>query len=216
MRIVVSAGPTREHLDAVRFLSNPSTGRMGFAVARAAKAVGHEVVLVAGPVALRTPAGVERRDVVSALDMLEAVLDEIGKADALVMTAAVADWRPARRASGKLKKAAMDGTLRLVRNPDILREVARRVSGLRRRPILVGFAAETGAPDAEAVRKCREKGLDLVLGNDVSEPGCGFGTRTNRVSWATPDGTVLHPPLLSKDAIARRIVRFLERRVAGG
>ena len=214
MRFVVTAGPTREFIDAVRFLSNPSTGRMGFAVARAARAAGHEVTLVAGPVSLKTPPGVTRIDVVSARDMLNAVRTVIARADVLVMTAAVADWRPARRASRKLKKSEMSDTLHLVRNPDILKTIDRQLGGPRSRaaarPIRIGFAAETGAPAAEAARKCREKGLDLVVGNDVSEPGSGFGTETNRVTFVTPDGRVRRLPLLSKLAVARRIVSFAE------
>ena len=238
MRFVVTAGPTREFIDPVRFLSNPSTGRMGFAVERAARAAGHEVVLIAGPVALKTPRGVRRVDVISARDMLAAVLAELGGArgaralpaggprcraaaelTALVMTAAVADWRPARPAARKLKKSEMSGTLKLVRNPDILKTIDRQLGGPRSRAavrlIRIGFAAETGAPAVEAARKCREKGLDLVVGNDVSEPGSGFGTRTNRVTFVTPDGRVQRLPLMSKLAVARRIVAFAEAAVAG-
>ena len=227
MRFVVTAGPTREFIDPVRFLSNPSTGRMGFAVARAARAAGHEVTLIAGPVALKTPRGVRRVDVVSARDMLAAVLAELGgppsggprscaaaEPIALVMTAAVADWRPARCAARKLKKSEMSDTLKLVRNPDILKAIDRQLGGPRSRAaahlIRIGFAAETGAPAAEAARKCREKGLDLVVGNDVTARGSGFGTTTNRVTFVTPDGTVRRLPLMSKLAVARRIVRFVE------
>ena len=203
MRFVVTAGPTREFIDPVRFLSNPSTGRMGFAVARAARAAGHEVTLIAGPVALKTPRGVRRVDVVSARDMLAAVQAELNGTDALVMTAAVADWRPARCVARKLKKSEMSDTLKLVRNPDILKTV-------RGPRVRVGFAAETGAPAAESVRKCREKGLDLVVGNDVTARGSGFGTTTNRVTFVTPDGRVQRLPLMSKLAVARRIVSFAE------
>lgn len=222
MRFIVTAGPTREHLDPVRFLSNPSTGRMGFAVARAAQAAGHDVTLIAGPVALRTPPGVRRVDVVSARDMLAAVLAEISGASdrpsvappvtVLVMTAAVADWRPARRAKAKLKKSEMSDTLKLVRNPDILKTVKRLAGPL----IRIGFAAETGTPDAEAARKCRDKGLDLVVGNDVTRRGSGFGTNTNRVTFVTPDGRVQPLPLMSKLAVARRIVAFAERIASNG
>ena len=225
MRFIVTAGPTREHVDPVRFLSNPSTGRMGFAVARAARAAGHNVTLVAGPVSLRTPPGVRRVDVVSARDMLAAVLAELGgtrsspaaEQTVLVMTAAVADWRPARSASRKLKKSEMSDTLRLVRNPDILKTINRlmRRTGTSGVPpvalIRIGFAAETGVPDAEAARKCREKGLDLVVGNDVTRPDSGFGTTTNRVTFVTPDGRAQRLPLMSKLAVARRIVAFAER-----
>ena len=219
MRFVVTAGPTREHLDPVRFLSNPSTGRMGFAVARAARAAGYAVTLIAGPVALKTPPGVRRIDVFSARDMLAALWAELkgekGKVKdervALVMTAAVADWRPARCAKKKLKKSEMTDTLKLVRNPDILKSL-KGVPGLVR----IGFAAETGLPDAEAARKCREKGLDLVVGNDVTRADSGFGTATNRVSFVTPDGCVRHLPLMSKLAVARRIVAFAERIASNG
>ena len=211
MKVLVTAGPTREFIDPVRFLSNPSTGRMGFAVARAARAAGHEVTLVAGPVALRTPKGVRRIDVVSARDMQAAVMAETF--DCLIATAAVADWRPARMAAKKLKKREMDGTLRLVRNPDILKTVAAKMRGIRR-PILIGFAAETGEPTAEAVRKCREKRLDLVVANDVTAAGSGFGTTTNRVSFVFPDGCIERLPLLPKAAVARRIVNAVKELVA--
>ena len=207
LRFVVTAGPTREYLDPVRFLSNPSTGRMGFAVARAARAAGHEVVLIAGPVAQRTPRGVRRVDVESARDMLRAVRQAMsaGKEPvALVMTAAVADWRPAACAARKLKKTQMSGMLRLVRNPDILKSLGRRARG----EVRIGFAAETGEPTAEAARKCRAKKLDLVVANDVSQPGSGFGTTTNRVAFVFPDGRIEPLPLMSKDAVARRIVRL--------
>lgn len=203
LRFVVTAGPTREYIDPVRFLSNPSTGKMGFAVAREAAKRGHEVTLVAGPVALRTPAGVRRIDAVSARDMLAASLDAVGGGDCVfVATAAVADWRPATAARNKLKKSEMDGVLRLVRNPDVLKSVAAAVK--------VGFAAETGDPVAEAVRKCREKSLAFCVANDVTAPGAGFGTDTNRVVFVRPDGSSERLALMSKQSIARRIVRECE------
>ena len=208
MRFLVTAGPTREFLDPVRFLSNPSTGKMGFAVARAARAAGHDVTLVAGPVALRTPPGVRRIDVVSARDMLASVERE--DFDCLVATAAVADWRPARCAAAKLKKRAMADTLRLVRNPDILKTVARRAKRKRSNTFFVGFAAETNDVLAEARRKCREKNLDMIVANDVTEKGSGFGTDTNRVTFVRKDGTVERLPLMSKLAVAGRIVRACE------
>lgn len=205
MRFVVTAGPTREHLDPVRFLSNPSTGKMGFAVARAAARRGHAVTLVAGPVALKTPAGVTRVDVVSARDMLRAVEEALagGRGPVVfVATAAVADWRPARCAARKLKKAQMSGTLRLVRNPDILASV----KGCRK----VGFAAETHDVLKEAARKCAAKGLEMIVANDVTEKGCGFGTDTNRVTFLRRDGSVEALALMSKRAVAERIVRACE------
>lgn len=213
MAFVVTAGPTREHLDPVRFLSNPSTGRMGFAIARAAAMRGHDVTLVAGPVALRTPRGAKRIDVTSAREMLAAVMDAIScTADrpvVFVSTAAVADWRPAKCAPRKLKKGQMSAVLKLVRNPDILKTVSRRFAQ-NRKPLLVGFAAETGDPVAEARRKCREKGLELVVANDVTEKGAGFGTTTNHVTIVRRDGTAERLPMMTKTAVARRIVRECE------
>lgn len=210
MTFIVTAGPTREYIDPVRFLTNPSTGRMGFAVARAAAARGHEVVLVAGPVvSLRTPKGVQRVDVVSARDMLAAVEGAAKRSPnaVLVATAAVADWRPAQCAAQKLKKSQMAGVLHLTRNPDILRTV----QGVRK----IGFAAETENVMSEAARKCREKNLEMIVANDVTENGAGFGSRTNRVTFLHRDGSAERLPLMSKLAIARRIVRFAEGLDAG-
>ena len=218
MRIIVTAGPTREHLDPVRFLSNPSTGKMGFAIAAEAARRGHAVTLVAGPVALKTPKGVERVDVVSAREMLAAVegavpapAAENGGGTVLIATAAVADWRPAKCAAKKLKKGEMNGVLKLVRNPDILKTVdscrkRSKAAGLR----LVGFAAETNDVLREAARKCREKGLEFIVANDVSEKGCGFGTDTNRVTFVFPDGTLKRFPLMTKRMVAKRILEEIE------
>ena len=203
MTFTVTAGPTREHLDPVRFLTNPSTGKMGFAVARAAAARGHNVTLVTGPVSLKTPKGVKRVDVTSAREMLAAVESALGPGDGvLVATAAVADWRPAKCATQKLKKSQMSDTIKLVRNPDILKSVKCRHK--------IGFAAETNDVMREAARKCREKGLAMIVANDVTEKGAGFGSETNRVAFLKCDGTVESLPLMSKLAIARRIVRFAE------
>jgi len=221
MKFVVTAGPTREYLDPVRFLSNPSTGKMGFAVARAAAMRGHEVALVAGPVSLKTPKGVRRIDVTSARDMLAAVEQEMaktksGKPTVFVSTAAVADWRPAKCAARKLKKGQMSDMLKLVRNPDILKTVARRTKHqapariARASTIFVGFAAETNDVVAEARRKCREKNLDMIVANDVTEKGSGFGVDTNRVTLVRKDGSAERLPLMTKLAVARRIVRECE------
>ncbi len=214
MTFVVTAGPTREHLDPVRFLSNPSTGKMGFAVAAAAKRL-HPVTLVSGPVSLPTPRGVRRVDVVSAREMLAAVEAAVreaagrGETVVVVSTAAVADWRPAKCAAKKLKKARMGGTLRLVRNPDILKTLSRLPPGVR--PMLVGFAAETGDAVAEARRKCREKRLAFIVANNVTERGSGFGTDTDRVTFVFPDGRVRPLPMMTKRAVAGRIVAEVMR-----
>ena len=218
MRIVVTAGPTREYLDPVRFLSNPSTGKMGFAIAAEAARRGHEVVLVAGPVALKTPKGVERVDVVSAREMLEASLGDLEGLGGLekvvfISTAAVADWRPAKCAAKKLKKGEMSGVLKLVRNPDILKTIHRQRSSLFPHPSslhLVGFAAETDHVLGEAARKCREKGLSFIVANDVTKKGCGFGTDTNKVTFVFPDGTMRKFPLMTKRMVAKRILEEIE------
>ena len=217
MRIVVTAGPTREHLDPVRFLSNPSTGKMGFAIAAEAARRGHEVVLVTGPVALKTPKGVERVDVVSAREMLGAALAAVGdnkrttaRETVLIATAAVADWRPAKCAAKKLKKGEMSGVLKLVRNPDILKTIARKLKPSNPQTTqtirLVGFAAETDHVLGEAARKCREKGLEFIVANDVTKKGSGFGTDTNKVTFVFADGTQRKFPLMTKRMVAKRIL----------
>ena len=206
MRFLVTAGPTREHLDPVRFLSNRSTGRMGFAVAAAATEAGHAVTLVAGPVALGTPPGAARVDVVSARDMLAAVQARLAGADVLVMTAAVADWRPRHMADAKLKKAAMHPVIELEPNPDILKTLVPAKDGR----LFVGFAAETGDPLPEARRKLAAKGLDLIVANDVSRSDSGFAVETNRVTLIGADGTFAPLPLLTKLDVAREIVKWCE------
>ena len=225
MNLLVSAGPTREFLDPVRFLTNRSTGKMGYAVAEQAARRGHSVVLVSGPVSLPPPEGVRIRHVVSALDMLAALQDELAVCDALVMTAAVADWRPANAATSKLKKRgngatapdsafqiAPDGQsamLRLVPNPDILASL-RPAKGSR---LFVGFAAETDDVLQEAAGKLIRKGLDLIVANDVTRPGAGFGTDTNIVTFVEPDAPPRFLPLLPKAEVADRIVTWLEERL---
>jgi phosphopantothenoylcysteine decarboxylase/phosphopantothenate--cysteine ligase len=210
MKILVTAGPTREPLDPVRFISNRSSGKMGYAVASAAAARGHGVTLISGPVALQPPAGVVVIRVVTAEEMRRAVRRKLRWCDALVMAAAVADWRPARAAARKIKKQSrMALALRLVPTVDILCDVR----PLKGRRLVVGFAAETGAPAERARRKLKEKGLDLIVANDVSRPDAGFDTDTNRVILLTPDGVRADWPLMSKAEAAGRLVRWLEKRL---
>jgi len=182
-RVLVTAGPTREFLDPVRFISNPSTGKMGLAVARAARARGARVTVVLGPVSGIDRTGLEVVDVVSAEDMRDAVLARLEHADVLVATAAVVDWRPAHRTEQKRKKdgPGADAPLELLRTPDVLALAAERVRGLARRPLLVGFAAETENVVENATAKLLRKGLDLIVANDVTREGAGFGSDTNSV-----------------------------------
>ena len=206
MNLLVTAGPTREAIDPVRFLSNRSTGRMGYALAEAGRARGHAVRLVSGPVSLAPPAGVEFIAVESAADMLCAVLKHLSWCDALIMAAAVADWRPAETSAAKLKKAGGDPVLRLVRTDDILERV--RDSGAT--CLRVGFAAETGDPEAEALRKLHDKGLDLMVGNDVSQADAGFAVDTNRLVLVHGPDRVTRLPLLSKRDAADHVLEILE------
>ena len=202
-RVVVTAGPTYEHIDPVRFLGNESSGKMGFEVARAARAQGDEVVLVAGPVHQETPAGVKRVDIVSARDLLAAVRDAFRDADALIMAAAVADWRPKKKLAGKWRKkdgGTETATLELVRNPDVLATVAKR-KGER---LVVGFALETGSGIARARAKLHRKNADYIVLNDAT------ALRANRSSVLVlgRDGSELRLQDRTKRQIAKRLVRL--------
>jgi phosphopantothenoylcysteine decarboxylase/phosphopantothenate--cysteine ligase len=210
-RVLVTAGGTREPIDAVRALVNRSSGKMGFALASEAARRAAEVVLVAGPCALATPAGVRRIDVETALEMRAAVHAELPAASVVVMAAAVADFRPADPVAGKLKKedlAAGAGLeLRLVENPDILAEISRE-RGAR---IVVGFAAESRDVIAAARRKLARKGCDLLVANDVSRSDAGFESDRNVVALLSPDGEVEELPLLDKSEVAARIWDRIEK-----
>jgi len=202
MRFLITAGPTREPIDDVRFLSNRSTGKMGYGVAEEARVRGHEVTLVSGPVALTPPKGVSRVPVETALQMHEAVLEHLAGADVLVMSAAVADYRPAPRAEGKVKKSEGDWTLTLVRNPDILAE-AGESKGKR---IHVGFAVESEDLLANAGRKLAAKNLDLIVANAVS----AFGADRSTAHFLTPQGSPRTLADRPKREIASEIVAFCE------
>jgi phosphopantothenoylcysteine decarboxylase/phosphopantothenate--cysteine ligase len=181
-KVLLTAGPTREFLDPVRFISNPSTGKMGLALAEAARALGAKVTVVLGPVGSVDRTGLEVVDVVSAEDMAREVLARVESVDWFIASAAVSDWRPETRAPQKVKKGESPEMLRLVRTPDVLAEASRKVAGAQRRPLLVGFAAETERVLEHAREKLERKGLDAIVANDVTVPGAGFGTDTNRVT----------------------------------
>jgi len=211
-RVIVTAGPTLEPIDPVRFVSNRSSGKMGYAVAAAAADAGAEVFLVSGPTALRAPAGTQLVPIESAEQLRDAVLGLLPNADAVVMAAAVADYRPIETQVRKIKKrdAGKELSLRMTENPDILKAI---VSARRAGAIVVGFKAETGDATAEAGRMLREKKLDLVVANDVSDPGSAFGSDTDRVTFVSADG-VEALPLLAKTEVARRLVAKLAERLA--
>jgi phosphopantothenoylcysteine decarboxylase/phosphopantothenate--cysteine ligase len=206
-RVLVTAGPTHEAIDAVRYLANRSSGKMGYAIARAASARGAEVTLISGPTSLPGPLGVELVRVTSALEMAEATSGRAAETDVVVMAAAVADFRMQSVAAGKLKKEDLGETpsLDLRRNPDVLAALGKRVF-TGRRPILVGFAAETDHLARGARHKLETKGCDLVVANDVSAQGAGFEVDTNRVTLFGPGDAALELPLASKDEVAHRVL----------
>ena len=208
-RVVVTAGGTQEPIDPVRYIGNRSSGKMGFAIAEAARDRGATVTLIVGPSAVGQPSGVEvvRIDTTQALQ--NAVRTAVAKADALVMAAAPADFRVEAAADHKIKRTGDTVTLRLVPNPDILASIADW------RGFKVGFAAETDDLIANAAKKVDSKKVDLIVANDVTSPGSGFGTETNQVTFVFSDGRVEPKPLMSKrdvaDAILDVVVRGLSR-----
>lgn len=209
-RVVITAGPTREPLDPVRYLSNHSTGKQGIALAEAAWRRGAEVVLVHGPLSVSLPVGATCKAVETTQDMAEAVASELGDADVLVMAAAPADFRPAQVASAKIKKTGSAPTLALVETPDILKStVAERKAGM----ITVGFALETDDLAENAQKKLASKQLAMIVANSAREAGVGFGYDTNRVTIFAASGAVDELPLQSKrdtaDAILDRIEALL-------
>ncbi len=206
-RVLVTAGPTFEDLDPVRFLGNRSSGRMGYAVAQAAREAGAEVLLISGPVALADPPGVMVRRVRSALDMHRAVLDAVAGMDVFIGTAAVADYRPAQPAGQKIKKTRESLTVELVRNPDILAEVAAGAD----RPFTVGFAAETDDVLTYARHKLDEKRLDLIAANAVGA-GQGFEVDDNALTLLWPGGQ-RELPRASKAALARDLIAVIAERL---
>ncbi|RME34517.1 MAG: bifunctional phosphopantothenoylcysteine decarboxylase/phosphopantothenate--cysteine ligase CoaBC [Gammaproteobacteria bacterium] len=208
VRVLVTAGPTREALDPVRFLGNRSSGRMGYALAEAARDAGAVVTLVSGPVALPAPQGVETVRVEDARQMHEAVMARIGGVDLFIAAAAVADYRPKAPAADKIKKTHEGLTVELVRNPDILAEVA----ALQEGPFTVGFAAETSDLEAHAREKLERKGCDLVVANRVGE-GLAFDQEENEVLLLWRGGSE-HLPRQPKRALARQLIERIARRYA--
>lgn len=202
MKVVVTAGPTREPIDAVRFISNPSSGRMGYALASAARDRGAEVVLISGPTHLRPPAGVRLRQIKTAREMLHAVTEEAGSAKAVIMAAAVSDFRPRASSGRKIKKESADIMLELERTEDILLELGKNKAGR----VLVGFAAETDSVMENARRKMEQKGLDLIVANNILDIGAGFEVDTNKVTIIESRGGIEELPVMPKSEVARRII----------
>ena len=206
MRIVISAGPTREAIDPVRFITNRSTGKMGYAIARAAVKMNLQTVLVSGPVNLTAPEGVEFVPVESAAEMAEAMKKAAADADIIVMAAAVADYRPKQYSTSKVKKSDGDMCIELERTEDILLSL-----GKNKKPgqILVGFAAETDDLLQNAQGKLERKNLDYIAANIVGVPGRGFGADNNAITLLSRDGSRTEFALQSKEALAESLLKFV-------
>ncbi|WP_031516165.1 bifunctional phosphopantothenoylcysteine decarboxylase/phosphopantothenate--cysteine ligase CoaBC [Desulfofalx alkaliphila] len=207
VKILVSAGPTREPIDPVRYISNRSSGKMGYSIAKAARDRGAKVVLVSGPVNLPPPEGVTVIKVETALQMRRAMLENFPDSDVVIKSAAVADYRPKSVSDKKIKKSHDPMVLAMEKNPDILAELGR----MKGNQVLVGFAAETGKLDEYARLKLRQKNLDLLVANDVSVPGAGFDVDTNIVKIFNRNGTVIDLPMMTKEEVAKHILDLVAR-----
>lgn len=205
----MSAGPTLEPLDPVRFISNHSSGKMGYAIARAAEYRGAEVTLVSGPVSLGAPAGVGMIHVKTAAEMAEAVFDRMDQSDVVIKVAAVADYKPAIQEAQKIKKKGERLVLELEKNPDILQTLGQR----KKNQVLVGFAAETQDLDVNAQKKLQEKNLDMIVGNLVGSPKSGFGSDTNKVTLYFADGKQKSLPIMEKEEVANILLDYIAERV---
>ncbi|MDD2850637.1 MAG: bifunctional phosphopantothenoylcysteine decarboxylase/phosphopantothenate--cysteine ligase CoaBC [Desulfuromonadaceae bacterium] len=208
--ILITAGPTREEIDPVRYISNHSSGKMGYALARAAQQRGARVLLISGPTALAKPVGVHRISVTSAADMLREVIGNAADYDVVIKAAAVADYRPQLRNSTKLKKKGDTTTIELVRNPDILAGLGK----MEQPPFLVGFAAETDALVKNSLEKLCEKNLDIIVANDVSGTDAGFNVDTNRAHLFFKDGSSSEYGLMTKDRLAGIILDHIAARLS--
>lgn len=201
-KLLITAGPTRENIDPVRYLTNRSSGKMGYALAEEAAKLGADVTLVSGPVSIQPPINVQTICVYSAEDMYEAVTERYLNADVVIKTAAVADYRPKYVLDKKMKKQDGELTISLERTKDILKELGKT----KTHQFLVGFAAETNDVEVYARKKLVEKNLDLVVANDVTEAGAGFGSDTNIVTLYDQKGEKLELPILSKNEVAQKIL----------
>jgi phosphopantothenoylcysteine decarboxylase/phosphopantothenate--cysteine ligase len=203
-RVLITAGPTHEAIDPVRYIGNRSTGKMGYALARAAHQAGAGVTLISGPVSLDSPTGVERIEVSSALEMRDAVIKQVSQADIFIACAAVADYRVADVAPQKLKKSGQNLQLELIPNPDIVSEV----TALDSKPFTMGFAAETEELERNAAEKLKRKNLDMIAANQVGVEQTGFESNTNEILVMWPGGQQLLA-LDDKNAIAKQLIDLL-------
>jgi phosphopantothenoylcysteine decarboxylase / phosphopantothenate---cysteine ligase len=208
-RVLVSAGPTWEPFDPVRFISNPSSGKMGYALAAIAYRRGAEVYLVSGPSPLPVPHGVHCQKVITAHEMRDAILENVSQMDAVIMAAAVGDYRPLKVAAQKIKKLHGEENITLTKNPDILGHLGKSRSASRR-PILVGFAAETENLVENATEKLVQKNLDFIVANNLTQSGSGFGCDTNQVKIIDRKGRISELPPMSKEEVAEQVFDRVE------
>ncbi|MDQ0217132.1 bifunctional phosphopantothenoylcysteine decarboxylase/phosphopantothenate--cysteine ligase CoaBC [Peribacillus cavernae] len=206
-KLLITAGPTRENIDPVRFIMNRSTGKMGYAIAEQAEKMGAQVTLVSGPVSLAPPANVNVIDVESAAEMHKEVLKHFTDADAVIKTAAVADYTPKFHHEHKMKKQPGESSIPLVGTADILKELGSK----KDKQILVGFAAETENVEQYAIGKLQKKNIDMIVANNVAAEGAGFGTDTNIVTLFKRDGSKTELPKMSKTDVAKNILREVSR-----
>lgn len=200
-KILVTAGPTREDIDPVRYITNRSTGKMGYAIARAARNRGADVILISGPVNIKPPEGVKVINVYSANEMYDAVIRHFNEIDILIKSAAVADYRPANKSELKIKKTDDDLHIELTRNKDILLEIGK----IKKHQIIVGFAAETNNLIENAMSKIKKKNLDYIVANDVTMEKSGFGTENNTVKIINKSGEIIELPNMPKEEVAHEI-----------
>ena len=210
-KILVTAGPTREPFDPVRYITNYSSGKMGYALAIAAKRRGARVTLISGPTALPAPRDMKFIPVASAVEMRDAVMDNLGSSTVVIKAAAVADYRPSSRSARKIKKGVDGLDLQLERNPDIILEVG----GKKGNRILVGFAVETENLVQNARVKLKKKNMDIIVANDVTKEGAGFGYDTNIIKIISADGKIENVPLMSKMEVAHRILDRVKNIITG-
>jgi phosphopantothenoylcysteine decarboxylase / phosphopantothenate---cysteine ligase len=201
-KVLVTAGPTRERIDPVRYITNFSSGKMGYAIAEQARDLGAEVTLISGPVSIQPPSGVKIIYVESAQDLFEAAIAQYESSDLVVKTAAVADYKPKRVANQKIKKQEGDENIELVRTKDVLFELGKR----KRHQVLVGFAAETDHVEEYAMKKLEKKNADMIVANNVTEEGSGFGTDTNKITIYKRDGHSISLPLMTKQEAAKTLL----------
>jgi phosphopantothenoylcysteine decarboxylase/phosphopantothenate--cysteine ligase len=209
-KVLVTAGGTKERIDPVRFLSNDSSGKMGFALAEAAREMGAEVTLIYGSTTAAIPVGVELISIDSAQDMLDAVMTKFPEIDVVIKAAAVADYRPIEISEQKIKKTEDTLSLSLVKNTDILHLIGER----KTHQFIVGFAAETEALEANAMAKLQRKKCDLIVANDVTRDGAGFGTDTNIIQIYDRNGLVEALPIMDKSAAAKRLLTLIAERIS--